>query len=518
MPAFSVIGVSHRTAAVAVREPLALSADQAGAMLAAIRTEATFAEALVLSTCNRTELYFVPRAGGDPVAAFLGHIARAKGAAPTTDASVLYRHDDLAAARHLYRVAASLDSQIVGEHQVLAQVKDAYRLATTHRTTGIVLNKLLHGAMHVGKRVRTETDLGRGSAGVSQAAVELARHLFTRLEDKTVLLVGAGQTAEIAARTLLACGAARLIVANRTIERARQLAQDLARPPAAEACEEPIVCPVEPGGVDRADPIRCPALLARAGSAADAGGAAHLAPHEYMGGEHADAQAPDDSSSSSPPLAPREEGRQGPDAAASTPPAVATEAIGLDALPAAIRRADLVISSTASDVPVLTLDALGPALQGRRGPLLVIDIAVPRDVDEKLGRLENVFLYNMDDLDRLVERNLARRRAEIPRAEAIIDVEVAEFAAWAASLEVAPTIALLQQYLATIQQALIDQYGKKFADREELERFTQVLCNRILHNPVAQLKALAGDGDPGERLATVAMIRRLFDLDSMDRK
>jgi glutamyl-tRNA reductase len=139
-------------------------------------------------------------------------------------------------------------------------------------------------------------------------------------------------------------------------------------------------------------------------------------------------------------------------------------------------------------------------------------------VDEKLGRLENVFLYNMDDLDRLVERNLARRRAEIPRAEAIIDVEVAEFAAWAASLEVAPTIALLQQYLATIQQALIDQYGKKFADREELERFTQVLCNRILHNPVAQLKALAGDGDPGERLATVAMIRRLFDLDSMDRK
>jgi glutamyl-tRNA reductase len=182
----------------------------------------------------------------------------------------------------------------------------------------------------------------------------------------------------------------------------------------------------------------------------------------------------------------RGEGGQGPDAAES-PPAIATEAIGLDAIPAAIRRADLVISSTASDVPVLTLDALGPVLRERRGPLLVIDIAVPRDVDERLGGLENVFLYNMDDLDRLVERNLARRRAEIPRAEAIIEVEVAEFAAWAASLEVAPTILLLQRYLGTIQQGLIEQYGKKFADRAELERFTQVLCNRILHNPVAML-------------------------------
>ena len=496
MPDFSVIGVNHRTAGVAVREQLALAADQAQAVLAAVRAEKTFAEALVLSTCNRTELYFVPRSDLDAVPCFLGHVARAKGAPPLADPSVFYRHDDLAAARHLFRVAASLDSQIVGEHQILGQVKDAYRLAVAARTTGILLNRLLHCAFRVGKRVRTETDLGRGSASVGQAAVELARHLFARLEGKTVLLVGAGQMAEIAARTLLACGAASLIVANRTPARAHELAQDLAGE--QHAGDQDVACPIDPADDYHADdqPMRCPALLGQdaaeapppAASTGATGGLSASAASENTGGQ----------------------------AASGT--AAATEGIGLEGIPAAIARADLVISSTASPEPVLTYDALAAVLRRRRGPLLVIDIAVPRDVDERLAQLENVFLYNMDDLDRLVDRNLARRRAEIPRAEAIVELEVAEFAAWAASLEVAPTIRLLQQLMASIQQALIEQYGRKFADRAELERFTQSLCNRILHNPVAMLKALSADGDPGERLAAVAMIRRLFDLDSLEKK
>jgi len=450
MPELLVIGTSHHTAPVAVREALALAPEQVHRLLAQVHADRAWDEALLLSTCNRTEFYAVPRAASpaDPAADLLARIGRVRSSAPpTVPAGALYRRDDRDAIRHLFRVAASLDSQIVGESEILGQVKTAYRLAVEARTTGFLLNRLLHRAFRVGKRVRTETALGQGSAGVPQAAVALAGQVFTDLAQKTVLLVGAGQMAEAVARALVARGAGRLIVANRTLDRAQQLALDLTGSPA-------------------------PAEDAAAEPSPHADGATGAAP---------------------------------------------TEAVGLADLPQAVARADLVVASTGATEPVLTHDALAPMLARRTDPLMIIDIAVPRDVDARLGHLDNVYLYDLDDLDRLVERNLAQRQREIPRAEAIVDDEVAEFEQWLASRQVAPTIRLLRRRLRGIRRAQIDRYGKQFAaDRDQLEAFTRSMTKRILHHPIALLKHLATDGAGSERLATVDLVRRLFDLDALE--
>jgi len=440
MAELSVIGVSHRTAPVEVREALALSAGQSARVLAEMRAEDVFDEALLVSTCNRTEVYFVARAAADPLAYLLDHIARVKGARPAVEAGIFYRRDDTDAVRHLFGVAASLDSQIVGEHEILGQIKDAYRLAVAARTTSALLNKVMHWAFRVGKRVRTETDLGAGSASVAAAAVDLARHIFSSLTGKTVLLVGAGQTAETAARALLEAGADRLIVANRTLYRAQQLAHDLA--------------------------------------------------HE----------APDRAASASERLA-RE-----------------PDAVGLDAIGETIAQADLVITATDAEKCVLTWPNLSDILRTRRRPLLIIDIAVPRDVDERLGDLDNVYLSNIDDLDRLLEGNLGRRRLEIPKAEAIVEYEVEQFGRWLASRQAAPTIRLLKKRIQAIQEKQIERYGKQFsdADRAQLEQFAQSVGKQVLHSPLALLKELSTDGTPSERLAAVDLVRRLFDLDTID--
>jgi len=473
MAPLSVIGVSHRTAPVEVRERLALPGADVGRMLQAMHAEPDLEEALLLATCNRTELYSVPRRGHDPLEHFLDQLGRLRGSRPAADPAVFYRYDGLEAARHLFRVAASLDSQIVGEHQILGQVKEAYRAAVEARTAGFLLNRVLHWSFRVGKRVRTETELGRGSSGVAQAAVELTRQIFSSLAGKTVLLVGAGANAECAARALLRAGAARLIVANRTLYRAQQLAWDLVHKPAAK-----------PGAGDECDlgeegegPVQCPAIPASGTVAAD-------------------------------PSAAADAGDAGP----------ATEAIGLEDIPAAMARADLVISSTDAPEPVLTLDGLAEVIGRRRQPVFIVDIAVPRDVDERLGRLENVFLYNIDDLDRLVSRSLERRRQEIPRAEDIVEEEVARFDRWLSSLGVAPTIRLLTERLAALEQAHVARYGRKFtaADREQLDPFTRTLGNQFLHKPVEFLRNLSDDGETSESLAAVELVRRLFGLDESE--
>ena len=482
MAELSVIGASHRTAPVEVREALALTPDQASRVLAEMGAEDAFDEALLVSTCNRTEIYFVPRAADDPRAYLLDHIARVKGAPAAVEARAFYRHDDADAVRHLFRVAASLDSQIVGEHEILGQVKAAYRLAVTARTTSALLNKLLHWAFRVGKRVRTETDLGAGSASVATAAVDLARHIFSSLAGKTVLLVGAGQTAETAARALLAAGADRLIVANRTLYRAQQLAHDLTHAPSDRAASDR-------AATDRAASGRAATDRAASGRAAT------------------DRAATDRAAADRAATARERSGRE-----------PAADAVGLDAIPAAIARADLVITATDAEKCVLTWQDLSDILRARRTALLIIDNAVPRDVDERLGDLDQVYLSNIDDLDRLLERNLRRRRLEIPKAEAIVEYEVNQFGRWLASRQAAPTIRLLQKRIRIIQEKQIERYGKQFsdADRAQLEQFTQAMGKQILHAPLALLKQLAADGTPSKRLAAVDLVRRLFDLDTLD--
>ena len=462
----SVIGLNHQTAPVAVREAFALGPDLSRRLLKRIHGKDAFEEVLVLDTCNRTEVYFVAADASNPLAYLLDHIGRLKGTAPSTDPALFYRHDGLAAAEHLFRVAASLDSQIVGEHQILGQVKAAYRLAVEAHSVRFLLNKLLHWAFRVGKRVQTETGLGRGSAGIAQAAVELARRHLGRLEGKSVLLVGAGRNAELAARILLRAGAGRLVVANRTVERARRLAEDLMRPPKGK--EIP---------ADESNDAACPALLRQATP---------------------EAAASEDVGGAGEPLRP--------------------EAVGLEEIPRLIGSMDLVLASTASPQIVLDYETLAEPIAASGRPLVILDIAMPRDADPRLGHLPNVRLCNLDDMERLVEENLDRRRAEIPRAETIVAEEVRAFDHWAGSLQVAPTIRLLQKRLEQIQKDLVEHHGSRFsdADRPQLEQFTQSLCGRLLHDPLTFLRGLSEEAPLSETLATVEIIRRMFDLDALE--
>ena len=225
----SVVGISHHTAPVQLREQFALPGELAGQFLHVVDTEGVFDEALVLDTCNRTEIYLVSDRQHDVMSYVLKCVGKLKNIPVPTVASHFYCHEGLAAVTHLFRVAASLDSQIVGEHQILGQTKDAYRLALEKCTARVLLNKLMHRAFRVGKRVQTETEVGRGSTSIPQAAVDLARRTFVSLSDKTVLFIGAGETARLAARGMIRAGAGCIILANRTVSRAREVAEELLR-------------------------------------------------------------------------------------------------------------------------------------------------------------------------------------------------------------------------------------------------------------------------------------------------
>ena len=455
----SIIGINHHTAPVEVREKFALTGELAGQFLRAVHGGTILDEALVIDTCNRTEIYFVSRSDRDVLEYLIEHIGRLKGTELQADASAFYRHDGPEAVAHLFRVAAALDSQVVGEHQVIGQVRAAYHQALEARTAGFLLNKLLHAALRVGKRTQNETQLGRGSASVAQTAVDLAGQVFSDLGDKTVLVVGAGQTAETTARRLIAPGVGRVIVANRTLQRAEHLAEQLGR---GQDDTEALV-PAE----------QCPARSRRTG--------------------HRPAE---------PPAAPQPQ----------------TRAIELAEIPAVLDEADLVICSTGSDEPVLTTASVGATVRKRRRLLLIVDIAVPRDVEPAIGDLPNVFLYNLNDLDRVVAQNIERRRQEVPRAEAIVDHETALFIAWYDSRQAASTITLLQRRFDMLRQAELDRYGGKFPHgaRDQLDPFTKGLCSKMLHGPIVFLKGLAAEARTGDQLAAVDTIRRMFNLDELE--
>ena len=467
----SVVGVNHQTAPVDVRETVSLAGGLAPELLRVIRQEGIFQEALVLDTCNRTEIYYVAGEQPDALQHVLAHIAQLKGAAPLEDASAFYHFEGLDAVSHLCRVAAGLDSQVLGEDEILGQVRDAYAEAVRAGTARFLLNKLMHRAMRVGRRVRAETELGQGSASVAQAAVELARHVFSSLEGKGVLLVGAGQTAELAARALARSGAARLVVANRTLSRAQALAAELVAAYAQDDPEARAACG-EGGGDSNA---RCPALQS-------------LAPGCALEGARA--------------------------------AGLAASAVELEQIPSVIGEVDLVISSTGAQGHVLRYEDLAERLRRLGHPLLIVDIAVPRDVDPRLEELPDVFLYDIDDLDGRVAETIERRRAEVPKAEAIVRWEVEQFAGWLDSLQIIPTIKQLQERVQALQEEEIRRYGGRFTDRDrrELERFTEALCRKILHRPIELLRDLSGNNMTSDDLIAVDLIRNLFDLDHPEKE
>ena len=410
-----VLGINHQTAPVHLRERVAFAGDTVPAALATLRELPGVREAALLSTCNRTELYALAEDDGRALADWL---ASHPGEAGELQA-YLYQHSDADAARHLFRVATGLDSLVLGEPQILGQVKDAWAIARGAGTLGTTLDRLFQSAFATAKRARTETRIGANPVSVASAAVRLAQESFARLDEATVLLVGAGETIELAARHLREGRVRRLLVANRTLAHAQDLAS-------------------RHGGV----------------------------------------------------------------------------ALPLSDLDRHLDEADVVIAATASRDPVITRDQVADALARRRHkPMLLLDLAVPRDIDPGVAGLGDAFLHTIDDLERAIEDNRRSRREAAAEAEAIVDLQVARFAeAMQLASNDAPLRALRARGEAVREDALARAHRQLAAGRDPhdvMEQLAHALTNRLLHAPTAALRDAAASGDA----ALARAVERLFKRD-----
>ncbi|MFZ3116619.1 MAG: glutamyl-tRNA reductase [Syntrophales bacterium] len=418
-----LVGMNHKTAPLEIREKLSLSCWSDLNPLTELMKVPHVKEAMYLSTCNRVEVLAETTEAAAAAVGLRSFIFNHGNLTPEEMGRCLYVHTDIEAIRHLFRVSSSLDSLVMGEPQILGQVKDAYHLAMENKTTGMVLNKLVHHAFRAAKRVRTETAIASNAVSISYAAVELAKKIFGNLQGKTVLLVGAGEMAELAARHLLNQGVGKVLIANRTYTRALEIAA-----------------------------------------------------------------------------------------------AVQGTAIEFNDLAARLEDADIVISSTGAPGYVVTRDMVAEALRGRKNRLLfLIDIAVPRDIEPEVGELDNAFLYNVDDLQEVVDDNLQNRRQEAEKAEAIIEEEVKKCQAWVNSLLVVPTIVSLRQKVEEIVKSELDKSSSWLGNldeqtRKNVEIMTTAIVNKIIHSPIASLKEESQD-DNG-LTSSLVLVRRLFKLDT----
>ena len=419
-----LIGLSHKTAPVAIREKLTFPADVQPRALASLTCSHLVSEAVILSTCNRTEVYAVASDSDGGVNAVIDFLASFHELDRHELVRYLYIVTGEAVVRHLFRVVASLDSMVVGEAQILGQAKTAYDYAQSAGTTGKALNKLFRQSFEVGKRVRTETAIGESAVSISYAAVELAKKVFDTLDGRTVLVLGAGEMSELTLKHLVANGVSGVLVANRTFERAQDIA-------------------------------------ARFNGTA--------VPYEIFYDR--------------------------------------------------IRDTDIVISSTAATEYVITKADLAPAAKHRSRPLFLIDIAVPRDIDPRTNELSDVFLYDIDDLNGVVEANLEERMAEARRAEGIIDEEVAAFYGWVESMEVVPTVAAIRAKAEVIRQMELEKALKRLdlsdKERKTVEALTCAIVNKMLHGPTARLKKLSSTKD-GYMYVDAARV--LYGLDDSEDK
>lgn len=410
-----VLGVSHHGAPLDVRERLAFSKREIAPALQRLRDAAGVREGVLLSTCNRTELYLVEGEQSAPDAAWSILSERLNG-----DASGYgYLRRDREAAAHLFRVVSGMDSMIMGEAQIHGQVRDAWE--SSRAASGAVLNRLFQAALLTGGRVRNETHIGHGALSVSSAAVQLSKKIFGTLAGKRALVLGAGEMAELALASLRHEGVHAVIVANRTFERAQLLA-------------------------------------------------------EKYGGT----------------------------------------AVHYDQAWDALPEVDLLLCATASPHPVVSAQRVREAtmLRGDR-PLCILDIALPRDVDPGVARLENVYLYDLDDLRAVVRANLQRRQSELPAAEAIITEEVEGFWQWVAGLSAVPVVTQLRDEMNRVRERELAAALRRLGDlspeqRAVVEQFAQALTNKFLHEPSVRLRAAAANG---RGLGVVDAARYLFALD-----
>jgi len=415
-----VVGLSHKTATVEIREKVAFSPNLIEKPLHTLVSLDDIVEGVIVSTCNRVEIYATTRdiAGGiSRIKRFLAdhHRISLESLEPH-----LYSYHSEAAIRHVFRVASSLDSMVVGEPQILGQIKTSYGYAAEYKTSGIILNRFLHKAFSVAKRVRTETRIASSAVSVAFAAVELAKKILGDLSDKTVMLVGAGEMCELAAKHFINSGARGVMVTNRTFERAERLAEDF-----------------------KGEAVRFEELF-----------------------EH-------------------------------------------------IHRADIVLSSTGAPHVIIGPKDVEEVVRRRRfKPMFFIDIAVPRDIDPSVNDVENAYLFTVDDLQEIVQANLAQRNLEAEKAEEIIEQEIGQFYKWLSSLDVTPTIVALRNRFEEIRRSELDKTLSGWKEmppgaEKRLDALTMAIMNKLLHTPTAALKQ-AGQG--GRVDLYVDALRQLFDL------
>lgn len=400
------IGMNHQTAPIEMRERLALAEESQSRVLAALSNMPPIEEAVVLSTCNRLEVYAAVSAFHGATEAVVDLLAERAGIVPSELMSYLYVHSDLQAARHLFRVTCGLDAMVLGETQILGQVRQAYQLATDEGTVGKLLHELFQRALRVGKRAHTETAISRSAASISSAALQLVRDRLGSLSGRRVVIIGAGEMARLSAEQLLDIDVDDLVFVNRTLARATDLAKT------------------------------------------------------YGG-----------------------------------------RAMALSDLPVVLRQADVVLVSTASPEYVIT-DSMAQEAVAERQPeetMLIMDIAVPRNVDPAVDEIAGIILYDIDDLQSVVEENLRQRELEAPKVEAIIRNEVANFNHWLREQQIVPLIRSLRKKAEEIRQGEVQRLFDRLPDldnhtRELIELTTVSIVNKILNEPTVRLrKSLSGD-------------------------
>jgi len=415
-----VTGVSHKTAPVEVRECLAFREETLRPALADLKAREGVVEAVILSTCNRVEVIVTTEDSADPVAIVDGFLADLKGLSPDTIAPHVFRHEGREAIHHLFRVAASLDSMVIGEPQILGQLKNAYAAAKDSGAICGWLDGLLARAFNVAKRVRSETGIGQMAVSISYAAVELARKIFGSLNHRTVMIVGAGKMSELAARHLRRSGASHVFVTNRTHERAIEMAK-----------------------LFQGTPV------------------------EY------------------------------------------TRFVGM------LPEVDIVIASSGAPHYILRKDEMSRVISARRNkPMFLIDIAVPRNIEPAVNEVDNVFLYDIDDLQEVVNANLRERMKEADHAESLVDEEVERMMARLKVAEVTPTIVGLQGQLEQIRASELEKMRRKLGpltpeQEQALEALTRGIVNKIAHGPISELRNHAGNPEGAH---VVAFIRKAFHL------
>jgi glutamyl-tRNA reductase len=419
MPLF-VAGLSHKNAPVGLRERLAVEEDKLRELLRDVTATGAVEEALILSTCNRVEVYGVAAAPGEARAVAFRHLCQHRGVTLGAVEPLLYTHVDDEAVRHAFRVASSLDSMMIGEPQILGQVKDAFALAQACETVGPGLHALFTQAFAVAKKVRSETEIARHAVSVSFAAVELAKKIFAGLAGKAVLLLGAGKMGELAARHLVEQGAFPIYVVNRTWARAQEMAR-----------------------------------------------------------------------------------------------ALAGTAVPWDELETALGGVDIVITSTGAAEPVITRAAVERVTRGRRArPLFFIDIAVPRDVEEGVDALGDVYCYDIDDLKQVVDANIRERLREAQRAEGLVEREAGKFLVKQRDVEVIPTIVSLRDRLEEIRLGEVRKTLARLGDvppetRQAIDALSSAIVNKILHTPITKLRESSRQG---AHRSWLELVHELFGL------